>query len=1469
MADRVGAKLEDWKRRLIDLSRRNRLLHYRLSQVTSVRVVEERPAELFRLAAIQGASLSFLPWVEAAAPETKVHVPGEAPEARHLDRALQTDLGPDRLAENLLAIHRKSVSILEEHGHNTLFLALGFLDWYEESAREDLIHSPLVLVPADLVRTSVRGQFRLRPREDEPMVNPALLQRLRTGFGIELPSLPDDLEGFDPVAFYAAVAKAIEPLKRAYLMDGVVLGLFSFAKFFMFKDLEVHAEAFGARPLVRLLAGDASAADALPRDPVPKAEELDALGPETSYQVLDADSSQQEAIEAVKRGRSLVIEGPPGTGKSQTIANIVAECLVAGKSVLFVSEKMAALRVVQDRLQRAGLGDFGLELHSHKARKGPVLAELARVLDLPRDLSEIPEGLLDHLARARDRLNSYVRDLGDPVLPLGMAPFEAYGRLAAMESLPELPVFLKGAASWTRPRFEAARDRIRALAEAHRGVHPADRHPWRGCALEVVSYETRLALQAAVGDLLKTLPELERAAADLAGKLETRAPATLEEARDLDDIARLLAESPRPARLLLEGPLWDRPRPDLDVLLAKGAAFSMACGNLRKRYRDELLDADVESMHAWWQEHGSSLSRFLRPSFWKWSGLLKRLRVPGATGRIAEDIELAAVARRLRSELAAADGSAFGIRWKGPESDWEDLASVGRWLADFRRHARSGLASPKVLAIAEAGAPAPPRIAAPLAEVGRAHLHLAELARVGLPARFEQLRKRVEEMRDAPGRLEEWARWMRARREASESDAGPAVEALGGVAEEFFEPLFEKQFLRSWLEEVVATKPSLAGFGGSEQDRLVAEFRELDRRTIEANRIRARNALVKRLPDAAWPAGPGSDLGILQREVRKKRGHLPLRKIFASVPRALRRLKPCLLMSPLSVAQFLDPSAEPFDVVIFDEASQVAPEDGVGAVARGSQLVIVGDARQLPPTSFFQVEPSDDVEPGGEVEGSLESILDEGASVFPDRRLLRWHYRSRNEELIAFSNRVYYGNRLCTFPSASAGVGARGIEFIHLPAGVYDRGGSGTNRVEAGAVAAAVFDHLKRHPDKSVGVGAFSIRQQQAIEDELEKLRAADSSLEDRFDAARDEYCFVKNLETIQGDERDVVFLSVSYGKDATGRMTSNFGPLNLEGGARRLNVLVTRAREKVVVFSSVLPEEIELAESASEGARNLRSYLEYARGGAEKEASKGAAPSTDIERVLHAALAARGLRVSSRVGRSEYRVDLAVEEGGRYLLGIECDGPPYRSAATARDRDRLREEVLAKLGWRLHRVWSPDLLRQAGREVERILDALERARVGAPEERIEVKAGVPAAPAVTTGREPGGVRAYRLFPVRRRGLPDDFHAQPVAKLADLAAEIVECEGPVHEEVLARRVADHWGIARMGPRVSEIVEAAVAACERSGDAVRRGPFVWPAGLDDPAVRSREDGGAPREGEHIAPEEVEAAVLLVLGKELRV
>lgn len=548
-------------------------------------------------------------------------------------------------------------------------------------------------------------------------------------------------------------------------------------------------------------------------------------------------------------------------------------------------------------------------------------------------------------------------------------------------------------------------------------------------------------------------------------------------------------------------------------------------------------------------------------------------------------------------------------------------------------------------------------------------------------------------------KLRPWCAWRRIRSKTILKGLGPLVKA---VEEDEIEPgkiqeAFKTNYSRWWINALVDEDEVLRNFVSAEHEQRISEFKSLDDSFIKLTRNYIRAGLCANIPDQN-ESGKSSEWGLLRREMQKKKLHMPLRKLLSQIPGAINKLVPCMLMSPLSIAQYLSADTALFDVVVFDEASQITVWDAIGAIARGKQVIMVGDPKQLPPTHFFDKLDSDvDSE---DVDIELESILDECIGANIPTMNLSWHYRSRHESLIAFSNHKYYGGGLVTFPSPVTK--DKAVSFHYIGDGVYEKGGARINKPEAIALVLHIVERINapsfKDSGKTIGIVTFNSEQQRLIEDLLDAERRKTPLIEPYFSDNDIEPIFVKNIENVQGDERDIMYFSITYGPDLTGAISMNFGPMNKDGGERRLNVAVTRARHELLVFSSLKPEQIDLSRTQATGVKDMKHFLEFAERGTKAiaEAINGSVGDFEspFEQAVASAIAEKGWTVHPQIGVSSFRIDLGIvdpDSPGAYLAGIECDGATYHRSATARDRDKLREYILKDLGWDILRIWSTD----------------------------------------------------------------------------------------------------------------------------------------------------------------------------------
>jgi len=597
---------------------------------------------------------------------------------------------------------------------------------------------------------------------------------------------------------------------------------------------------------------------------------------------------------------------------------------------------------------------------------------------------------------------------------------------------------------------------------------------------------------------------------------------------------------------------------------------------------------------------------------------------------------------------------------------------------------------------------------------------------------------------------------------------------------------------------------------------------------------------------------------------------------------AVQAIKPVFMMSPLSIANYLPPGSVEFDIAIFDEASQVKPAEALGAIVRTKQVIVVGDSKQLPPTSFFDSMIRDDPDDEDREENpasDIESILGLFSSRGAPQKMLRWHYRSRHESLIAVSNSLFYDGRLVVFPSPEQERHELGLRFHHLPNAFYDRGGKRTNAVEAKVVASTVIDHARKQlrsprPERdTLGVVAFSVAQMEAIRDELESLRKSHPELEDFFISQQHEPFFVKNLENVQGDERDVILISIGYARTVDGYLAMSFGPLNRSGGERRLNVLISRARKRCDVFTNLTADDIDLSRAPSEGAKALKTFLSYAQTGLmDIPVATGRGADSEFEEQVARALARRGYQVQTQVGCSGFFLDLAVVDPlkpGRYILGIECDGAAYHRARSARDRDRLRQAVLEGLGWTIYRIWSTDWFSNPEDQLQKLIEAIEKAKTRSTEPSAiqDEPSFSPPAPASDDGANvrqvPITATPYQLAKIENRLGDIELHQVPRQRLADWLVAVTNVESPVHWLEAGRRIATAAGVQRLGSRIQQAISAAANLAVSQGRIHRRGDFLWDLSVNRPIIRDRSSLPVSfRRIELIAPEEIASAILAV-------
>lgn len=1449
-------RLSKWKRKLLDLSFRNKLVN--LIDGKSTLPVGLQDCEALEDVLSGGETLKI-----AAAP---VDLPGkETTEAERLSRlrlALQdgtVHVGvPDKeFDRRLMEVVRTARTNIEEGGANTLFMAFGLLRWIPAGNRMGKAYeAPLLLVPVRIERRTGRATATLSLVNEERRFNPALLELLKQEFGIlELSdlagTLPADQSGTDLRQVLHRVAEAVKDMPGWEVLDRSVISNFSFTKFLMWKDLEDRSEALRASAIVEnLLNGTRMPASfsGVGQGPIV----LDDLDPGETFMPLTADSSQAEAVAAAARGESFVLNGPPGTGKSQTIANIVSHSLVGGKSVLFVSQKTAALEVVSRRLREVGLGPYCLEVHSHKAQRHEVVKSLARTWT---EEGEADEGdwakVTTELRHARNDLNALARALHRP--RSGSSAFVAIAR--SVKARRDGTPLALGFDDLPDDHSEELAARRRACEELQVTMQPfpvPTEHPLANVRATEWTPAWRNAFVAALEEGQKATTDLAREAAALARRASLPVPDTLVDAVALMALVELVNDDDFEAgRAFLES--------EAELVAAVKVARDMSKavhgleGAFKGKYAPGVWKLDAKALGAEWEEAG-------KRNFLTRGRALKKVRdalaahakgmLPENLGEELRKLENAASARRklVKANAALPEGFVSGGH--------VDMAVAQAGL-EWGRKARRALAD------------------LPGLDEGRTDVFLEEASRqaLGAPQLVEAVRAYETAMaaivdlaanplpfgEDRPSAAEacailegwsrhrnQWQAWCQWRKAASVAEGlglGPLVEAAadGRISIQGMLRAFDDSYFVWFADRCIGEDALLSGFVAARQDALVQRFRDLDDKVVNLSRKVARARLAARIPARIETQGV-AEWDLLDKQSKLQRPSIPIRQLFEKMPTALGKLAPCMMMSPLSVAQYLPVDAK-FDLVIFDEASQVTPWDAVGSLARARQAIVVGDAKQMPPTeSMFDGDDGDEDELV-----DMESVLDACNVSGMGSRDLKWHYRSRSESLIAFSKEHYYRSML-TFPSSLTEDRAVKAEFVKE--GRYDRG-SRTNRAEAEALVKDVVRRLS-DPDfvaagASLGIVTFNGNQMALVEELLLEARRSRPDLDAFFQTSRPDYVFVKNLENVQGDERDVILFSVTFAPDGTGKPVSVVSNLNRPGGERRLNVAVTRSRREMVLFTSMRSSDISVGSSM--GIEHFRNFLEYAEMGPialATHATAGEKADSILEEEIAHALASRGWKIVHQVGVSGYRIDLGVvdpDRPGRYLAGVECDGATYHRAKSARDRDKLRQGVLEGLGWRILRIWSTDWWLDPVGALDkvdaRLKAALEEDRVAFEEQRAREeeearrRAELEASRPAEVATEPTPSTAYPgLDPARF----EETSYRPLMRA--FVASIVERHSPIYQDVLVRKVCEAHG-RRATAKAVDVVEKVVE--KRFGRSMDEGRLVRWVSREaiEPVVRWRE------------------------------
>ena len=1455
-----------WERKLLDLTLRNNLLNIRLTkstlQLISVNI------NLLEDALADGNEFAVLPkptdWdndlmnagIYQAINQTDPII--NLVKQELTQKRLRSYLTESELNHSLTGLYRSSRSSIEENGANTLYLALGLLKWYETPSSERPRYAPILLLPVDIIRKSAARGYVIRSREEEVMMNITLLEMLRQDFGINiggLEVLPKDDSGVDVKLVLNTIRKGIMNQKRWDVEEQTILGIFSFSKFIMWNDIHNNADKLCRNQIVKSLITGMIEWEAeedtdfnLDKDFKPSEVALP----------ISADSFQMEAVCNAGAGKSFILHGPPGTGKSQTITNIIADALYNGKKVLFVAEKMAALSVVQKRLADIGIAPFCLELHSNKSKKTTVLEQLKATTEIARKSSpDNFESESDRLHLLRNELSGYV-ELLHKKHQSGLSLYDAfYNYCNVAENTSTFEFQDNIAAELSMQKLTQWRDIVEQMQVAADLCQTIVRHPLRELEISDYSQGTKSELRDLFTQQIVLLSKIKSSTQSVAHLFggSINCP-TFAIHYDLCELCKLLITGKYiPSSLLKVNNVYDTITQILDII-PHGVERDRIKGELGTQFSQAILEINADKLLVEWNV---SQTKWFLPKLLSQNKIAKTLRGYSLNGQIDKrkviqtllDIIQYQAEKQFIENKSTYYADLVGILWE----DWQILEQTcGTVLTIYEMiirlasdvslgiQLRTSLADNLSLGVDTFLTLHKEKLSTYINTFNElSDINTALARKTGISTESydnwidinisvsERLLSNIELLRD-------WCNWNQIKQQAKMVGLEPFVHYLASNEVKQVVGAFDKAVYKSIINFEVDSEPTLANFNGKIFEDKIRKFKELTLQFEKLTREELFAKLAANIPSFLKEASQSSEVGILQRNIRNNGRGVSIRKLFDTIPTLLTRINPCMLMSPMSVAQYIDAENFKFDLVIFDEASQMPTCEAVGAIARGNSLIVVGDPKQMPPTNFFS---SNNVDEDNLDKEDLESILDDCLALSMPSKHLLWHYRSKHESLIAFSNSQYYENKLLTFPSPDD---IKSKVTYHSVAGYYDKGKSRQNHAEADAVVREILYRLsdRKLSKRSIGVVTFSSVQQILIEDLLTEAFAENPHLES-IALNSSEPLFVKNLENVQGDERDVILFSVGYGPDKDGKVSLNFGPLNRDGGWRRLNVAVSRARYEMKVFSTLRADQIDLARTSSEGVAGLKAFLEYAEKGKNAitiSSSVGYLNGKSLVDVIADQIRVHGYEVHTNIGCSGYRVDIGIVNAlkkSEYVLGILCDGATYKAAKTVRDREIIQQDVLKLLGWNIHRVWTMDWIENQSKVISEIIQLITEVPVNLIE-KTEVLPVVEnetlIEPEPMSDEKPQLEISYKInystYPVKFCGvLPEEFtfgHRERL--IMSQILDVIACEAPISRDLLCRRVLSMWGISRIGSRIDEHFNRIFVRMNLKSTGVGKGRFFW-------------------------------------------
>ena len=1437
--DQKMDKFSYWSKKLLDLSLKNKLVNFRVGGSTPELDVVNGPAFFNKLRTTSILTLiplgnyqnegNFLPIFDGFSvnDEQSGFVPG-------------VDHTKNRYAitcsdKQLKSLFKTGISSEEETGSNILYLTIGTINFIPRESKRSFI-APLFLIPCKgKIRKGTTG-FELTLQFENVAINTTVFEYIRANTNVnfdELYDVMDKIDTLDVVSIINAIKdKSCADCSITVDENKVHLSTFSFSHYIMWDDIRQRKDDLLQNKIIKTLVdGRIIEKEESNEDVLNKFD--NEQEPDDFAIPLGADSSQIKAVIDCAKGESFVLDGPPGTGKSQTIVNMIVNSLYNNKTVLFVAEKMAALSVVKKRIDDMNLGCFCLELHSSKANKKDVLAQLNHALEQERVKSPETFGEFSFsLKEEREKLNLLIKKLHKKIYLVSL-----YDAIIKYTNLRDYDLSLEDPNEFSinlkEDQFEEIKKDLITLNNIASQRDDYSKNRYSAFLLSDYRFDTKKELN-------NSLLNLEEAVHDLNKKFEDiKHLFNFNVVYNRDNIEYIYTLS----KLILSPFLSFKHATD-DYFIKNDEVSTSV---LEKGNKNEIFYIDEITKYS---------PKVFNYNFIKLSkkiancknNLLKSIKIhkivnifnKRRANQNVPKIDKAEALIVLKSYVEYKENEVFinknklvveeaietkiinNLDFKNISNKYYDEKALNEIVRSFSKDLDDSKEN---------------KILNNLIKVYKdRNIDFIKFKLDDFISNYNVLKKYEEILKDKF----KYDYYLAKVEDASSYFVSYRIylkELLAHINEIEDISLYNKVLFSLLDKKVPSSIIDLYKNGkiktldiekylscfiykhiidASFKDPYFTEFNGLlfnDAIEKYDNLIEQYNTLIiketasrvtKNFPISSVDYAKSTKIYQLKKLIENGGRKTTIRKILYEFEDLVRGICPCFLMSPLSAAQYLSLKSKKFDVVVFDEASQIPTSEAIGAISRGKSLVVAGDPEQMPPTTFFKANVSlyDDLEEFSYLEDS-ESLLNDCIALDMERNRLLWHYRSQHESLIAFSNNTFYKHSLYTFPSPDNSF--THVKFNYLPHGVYEKG---INRDEAYAIVNYVKKHFSNPEtrNKSLGIITFNIKQQELIQDMIASLFDTHPEYNEINENSNDKL-FVKNLENVQGDERDIILFSIGFGYTKDHRFSLLFGPLSLDKGERRLNVAVTRARQEMVIFSSIRQIDINSDKAKNRGASILKRFLAYAEKGIsaiEVENSETFIIKPGIESFLHEDLLERGYDNDIDVGDSKFKIDLAIKDAkGEYILGVICDSESYYTSPTCRDRNYVQNVVLNNLKWKIIRIYTLDYYKNKEKVINDIISAIKNVDDITLHENTNQNTNKIVFEKVNVNLKKRK-KDYQISSQKYYNYQDIFTISSRPQLIDLLKNIIDEEGPINTNLLLTRFKEQLCASKSTSRFREL-----------------------------------------------------------------